>query len=194
MKFPILLVIAGPNGSGKSSVISENSQFKSIGDYVNADEIQRHLKCTALDAAVIAENTREYLFAEHKSFTFETVLSTERNIDLMERAKRADYRVICVYITTINPEINIYRVGERVKKGLHDVPPEKVKERYWRAMKLFPRLFDICDELYVFDNSIDRNEGEPSMILKWQFGNLATVPNAVWSEQMIEKLCKGVFA
>ncbi len=32
------------------------------------------------------------------------------------------------------------------------------------------------------------------MILKWQFGNLVTVPNAVWSEQMIEKLCKGVFA
>ncbi len=52
MKFPILLVIAGPNGSGKSSVISENSQFKPIGDYVNADEIQRHLKCTALEAAV----------------------------------------------------------------------------------------------------------------------------------------------
>lgn len=81
MKSPILMVMAGPNGSGKSTI---TSTYSPIGDYVNADEIQKHLGCTTLEAAKIAEATREYLLQEKKDFTFESVLSTPRNYELMK--------------------------------------------------------------------------------------------------------------
>lgn len=188
--FPILMVMAGPNGSGKSTISRE---YPIIGDYVNADEIQRHLKCSPLEAAQIAEATREFLLSEKKNFTFESVLSTERNFLLMERAKESGYKVICVYVLTAHPDINVSRVKSRVKKGGHDVPTEKIIKRYYRAMTLFPRLFAVCDECYVYDNSPERDQGEPSMIIKWQYGKLEVFPNSVWSISNLESLCEGTY-
>ena len=60
IKSPILMVMAGPNGSGKSTI---TAQYSPIGDYVNADEIERHIGCSTLEAAQISENTREYLLS-----------------------------------------------------------------------------------------------------------------------------------
>ncbi len=132
-------------------------------------------------------------FQKKADFTFETVLSTERNYLLMERAKKSGYIVICIYVLTINPEINVLRVKARTRNGGHDVPPEKVTKRYHRAMSLFPRLFDVCDEIYVYDNSLERDEGEPSMILKWQYGKLELMPNSVWTINNLEALCEGMY-
>lgn len=188
MEPPILMLIAGPNGSGKSTVTSE---LNIIGDYVNADEIESYLGCTSFEAAQIAEATREYMLSMKKSFTFESVLSTPRNYNLMERAKKMGYKVIVIYILTKDVEINIFRVESRVKKGGHDVPSEKVRERYYRAMKLFPNLFNVCDECYVYDNSLDRTQGKPEMIIKWQYGNLELIPNSIWSLEMLFKLYSG---
>lgn len=60
MKASILTVYGGPNGSGKSTI---TEQHKPTGPYVNADMIQKYLGCTALEAAVNAEKTRELLLA-----------------------------------------------------------------------------------------------------------------------------------
>ena len=45
---PILLVMAGPNGSGKSTI---SARFTPIGDYVNADVIEKELGISTRDAA-----------------------------------------------------------------------------------------------------------------------------------------------
>ena len=79
---PYLWVLAGPNGSGKSTVtrrIVDNAP----GVYINADQIEARLGCTAMDAALIAEETREYYLSLNEVFPFETVLSTDRDLDLM---------------------------------------------------------------------------------------------------------------
>jgi len=44
-----------------------------------------------LDAAQIAEKMREDALEKGIDFTFETVLSTERNLDLLRRAKEKGY-------------------------------------------------------------------------------------------------------
>lgn len=187
---PILMVMGGPNGSGKSTITAE---YPVIGEYVNADDIKRHLKCSSLEAAQIATATREYFLSQKTDFTFESVLSTERNYLLMEKAKESGYTIICIYVLTINPEINVSRVKARAKSGGHDVPTKKVIERYHRAMSLFPKLFSICDELYVYDNSLERTEGEPSMIVKWQYNNLTVIPNSVWTKNDLKALCAGTY-
>lgn len=74
---PEITVFADLNGSGKSTI---TDLLKPHYDYVNADEIKKHLKCSDLEAAQIAEQQRETLLAANRDFSFETVLSTERNL------------------------------------------------------------------------------------------------------------------
>ena len=185
---PRLLVFAGPNGSGKSTV---TERVKTVGKYVNADSIKEQLDCSDIEAAKIAEATREYLLKSREDFTFETVLSTPRNIDLMARAKDAGYRVVCVYILTKDPEINISRIRNRVKHDGHGVPEEKVRERFIRALRLFPELFTVCDELYVFDNSIDTPACSGALLVEWKNGGISVFPNEVWDAAMITSLIGG---
>ena len=111
---PRLLVFAGPNGSGKSTV---TQRFGIVGKYVNADEIKKALDCTDMDAAVIAERTRETLLNSKSDFSFETVLSTERNLKLIAKAKQNGYYVTCIYVLTSHPDINLKRVESRVRNG-----------------------------------------------------------------------------
>ena len=55
-KKPEVVVFAGPNGSGKSTF---TELLRPNVDYINADEIQKNLKCDNLTAAKIAEKQRE---------------------------------------------------------------------------------------------------------------------------------------
>lgn len=185
-----LMVFAGPNGSGKSTI---TKRIEIIGDYVNADLIAKYLHCSDQEAADKADMTREKLLSLHHDFTFETVLSKQNKIDLMLRAKQQGYRETCIYVLTCDPEINVRRVEQRAADGGHYVPPEKVKARYYRAMHLLPQLLLICDELYIFDNSPERGEGEASLIVSLRNGELKTYPSAIWSQEMIESLLKGVY-
>lgn len=189
---PRMMVFAGPNGSGKSTLLSE---FPPIGMYVNADEIKKQLHCDDEKAAKIAEETRERLFAQRNDFTFETVLSTDRNYNLMKRAKEAGYYVVCIYILTCNPEINVRRVDQRVKKGGHDVLVEKIVSRYCRALRIFPLIFGVCDEVYVFDNSLESTAegGGPQRIVQQNATGFHVLPNAVWTVEMLQELLQGNF-
>ena len=185
-----LLVFAGPNGSGKSTV---TSGFDVIGEYVNADLIKAELNCSDVEAAQIAEKTRRYFLERGTDFTFETVLSTPRNLDLMSEAKAKGYRVICIYILTVDPQINIDRVALRVKNHGHDVPKDKIVSRYHRALRLFPKLFKVCDELYVFDNSVDSEQAEKSLVLSFVNEKLTTFSHPLWSKERLIHLIQGTY-
>lgn len=187
----ILTVYGGPNGSGKSTI---TAQHKPTGHYVNADMIQKHLNCSPLEAANIAESTRELLLAQGESFTMESVLSTDRNFDFMQRARNQGYFVHSIYVLTKDPKINIERVAARVSKGGHDVPPEKVESRYRRALSKIPKLFKVCNKCDIFDNSPNRGEGEPSCIASWKNGILELFPNEIWSQDELLALVDGRYA
>lgn len=80
-KKPEVIVFAGPNGSGKSTF---TELLKPPIDYINADEIKKNLRCSDLEAAQLAERRRENNIEQMREFCFETVLSTERNLKLLE--------------------------------------------------------------------------------------------------------------
>lgn len=120
---PEIVVFAGPNGSGKSTI---TSLLRPVDvPYVNADDIQRILGCGNMEAAKMAERQREGYLEQKKSFCFETVLSTQRNLNLLKRAKEQGFFIRCYYVLTVDPAINLARVQARVMSGGHDVPPEK---------------------------------------------------------------------
>ncbi len=83
-KKPEIIVFAGPNGSWKSTI---TKLAKIIEPYINADDIKKANLCSDLEAAQKATELREKFVNEKKSFTFETVLSTTRNLDLLKNAK-----------------------------------------------------------------------------------------------------------
>lgn len=157
---PEIIVFAGPNGSGKST-FTELLRPVDI-DYINADEIKKYLKCSDMDAAKLAENQREEHISEMQQFCFETVMSTDRNLKLLQRAKDKGYFIRCYYILTIDPMINVQRVKSRVKSGGHDVPEEKIISRYDRALDLVKEVVAVSDICHIYDNS----EEKPFRIFK----------------------------
>lgn len=152
-KKPEIVVFAGPNGSGKSTFTAYLRPRDMT--YINADDIQRILGCSNLEAAQIAEKQRETCLEEGKSFCFETVLSTERNLNLLRRAKERGFFIRCYFILTANPHINVLRVSDRVSAGGHDVPMDKIISRYNKALGLVPALIPVCDVCHIYDNSLD---------------------------------------
>ncbi len=64
-------------------------------DYINTDEIKKNLKCSDLQAAQLAEKQREEHIEKMNEFCFETVLSTGRNLRLLEsKRKRVLYSLL----------------------------------------------------------------------------------------------------
>ena len=49
--------------------------------------------------------------------------------------------------------INVWRVKSRVESGGHDVPEDKIINRYDRALELVKDLVQICDVCHIYDNS-----------------------------------------
>ena len=152
-KKPEIVVFAGPNGSGKSTF---TSLLKPAMDYINADEIKKTLKCSDYEAAELAEKQRELHLKNMEEFCFETVMSTERNLNLLQRAKEKGYFIRCYYILTTDPMINVFRVRVRVETGGHNVPEEKIISRYDRALTLVKDVVAVCDICHIYDNSEDR--------------------------------------
>ena len=103
-----IFVFAGPNGSGKSTIIKrlmDNQQCPS--KFICPDDLVPEGKKEDLDeymkAMKQAEAVRIYDVEAGKSFTFETVLSTEEKIDFLKDAKKRGFTITTIYITTENP-------------------------------------------------------------------------------------------
>ena len=178
---PRLLVFAGPNGSGKSTV---TKGLPIVGIYVNADDIKRISGCTDLEAAQEAEKIRSILLEEKQDFTFETVLSTDRNLELLRRAKKAGYEIQAVFVLTYSSDINVRRVQERVRNGGHDVPEEKIRSRYIRSIKNLAKLVRIADRTRVIDNS----GTEPFLICEVAGTSVRIWETEVWPKKAILSL------
>ncbi len=179
-KKPEIIVFAGPNGSGKTTV---TKLAKVIEPYINADEIKRTNYCTDLEAAQLAEKMREDCVLKKQSFTFETVLSTDRNLKLLKKAKAEGFFIKCIYVLTSNPDINVARVESRTATGGHSVPEEKIRSRYGKALNLIPELISVCDVVHIYDNSV-----LPFRIFKKRKTEYFYWENEDWNKSKIQEL------
>lgn len=180
VRLPEIIVFAGPNGSGKSTI---TKMSKIAGEYINADDIKRATLCTDLEAAVKAEELRERMVENKDDFTFETVLSTDRNLLLLQKAKERGFFIRGIYVLTSNADINVARVQAREALGGHGVPEEKIRSRYNRALALIPQLVEVCDVLHIYDNT-----KEPFRIFKKRKDVYFCWSNQYWSDNDIERL------
>lgn len=179
-KKPEIVVFAGPNGSGKSTI---TQSAITRGVYINADVIKASTHCDDLTAAKQAEALREDAMARKQDFTFETVLSTGRNLDLLRRAKEQGYFLRGYFVFTRNPYINVTRVHSRAENGGHDVPVDKIMTRYQKTMANLPELIELCDICHVYDNT-----QSPLRIFKKRKDEVFSFTSKFWTEEKIENL------
>lgn len=113
----------------------------------------RRLDFNSYHASVIADFIRQKLLENRVSFTFETVMSSGDKVAFMRRAQELGYRTYLYFVATDNPNININRVANRVDDGGHNVPADKIVQRYHRSLKLLPEAVAASNRAYIFDNS-----------------------------------------
>lgn len=180
----IVLVFAGPNGSGKSTV---TKGFDIVGEYINADEIKKEKNCSDLEAAQFATALREDAVYNMRSFTFETVLSSSRNVELLKKAKNFGYQIEIVYVLTADPQINVSRVAQRVKNGGHDVPTDKIISRYYKSLNNISKIIQIADVMWVVDNSTEKAE----LIIYSKENRISINATSLWKIERIKELISG---
>lgn len=73
------------------------------------------------------------------------------NADDIERG--LDYRNYLYFVATESPDINVLRVANRVAKGGHPVPEDKIRERYFRSLDLLADAIPHTYRCFIFDNT-----------------------------------------
>lgn len=104
-------------------------------------------------AAILTDWLRRMYIQNGQSFTFETVMSSVDKIDVIKEARLMGFRIYFYYVATDDPAINLIRVRSRVAAGGHNVPPNKIEERYYRSLTLLRDAIRLSDRAYIFDNS-----------------------------------------
>lgn len=179
-KKPEIVVFAGPNGSGKSTITGEE-WIK--GPYVNADDIQKEQEITNIEAANIADEMRYSFIASGKTFSFETVLSTDRKLNMLREAKEKGYFIRGYFIMTCDPDLNVQRVHARVASGGHSVDDDTVRRRYRKSLANIPEFVSLCDVCHVYDNT-----EKPFRLIRKHLMDISFYSNNFWSEQDVQAL------
>jgi predicted ABC-type ATPase len=109
--------------------------------------------CDGYVAACVADFLREELLNCGESFSFETVMSHPNKVEFFARARTQGYRTYLYFISTESPVVNVSRIETRVATGGHDVPHDKILERYERTMRLARDAIAHAYRAFIFDNS-----------------------------------------
>jgi predicted ABC-type ATPase len=162
---PVLIFLAGPNGAGKTTFF--RAYLEPLGfPFVNADVVARALHAAAptqaspeIDRAAFAaaEKWRHELLDGRVSFCTETVFSDPKGAKLafLKEARASGYSVFLVFIGISDSQLSMARVIQRVDAGGHDVPDEKLVERFPRTLANLRAAIPLVDEAFLFDNSSD---------------------------------------
>ena len=157
MSSPVLLLLAGPNGAGKSTLVERVLAPRTGLPFINADVIA-HERWPgeelehAYEASRAATVLRERLLSKQRSFITETVFSHPSKVGLVHKAIGAGY-LVDVHVVMVPADVSVGRVAHRVRRGGHDVPENKIRERWERLWPLLVDVRTVADRTTFYDNS-----------------------------------------
>ena len=160
---PIFWIVAGPNGSGKSSLYNR-TDIEGWGGSVwiiNPDlltaTIVEHESISLNEANLAAVNRIEQWLESsiqtYQTIGVETVLSSGKYRRLVDFAHERGFEVRMLFVMLQSLELQLARIKERVARGGHDVPADKVAARRARSFEQFCWFAMHADLTFVFDNS-----------------------------------------
>jgi predicted ABC-type ATPase len=195
-------VLAGTNGAGKSSILGAEISERNL-DFLNPDEAARRILIADPSLSPQEANSRawyqnvellERAITENSAYAFETTLGGNTIPALLEKAATAGLDVNIAYVGLSSPELHIARVKARVARGGHDIPEEKIRERYAQSVLNLIRLMPSLAELLVYDNSEEADpytgkEPRPLLVLDFRRGKImrACEPTCVpeWAKPIV---------
>ena len=200
---PEILVLAGVNGAGKSSIAGSALRSKDA-DYFDPDEVTRRLReaepgLSLKDANVLAwhigRRLLERAIEERVRFALETTLGGRTITGLLLKAANVGLPVRIFYIGLESADLHVRRVRARARRGGHDIPEERIRQRYTSSRANLIRLIPHVAELRVLDNTkeadpIAGDRPEPKPILHLRGGRLrylcplADVPT--WAKPIVQ--------
>jgi predicted ABC-type ATPase len=177
---PVAFVVAGHNGAGKSTLWYELLASKLQMPLVNADRLTmsilpdvnplpdwaRDLRDNDARWQTLSQEGvqlfRRLIMDQKIPFAYETVFSYWKpkaggghasKVDDIIQMQKAGYFVILLFVGLANVDLSILRVLSRKSKGGHDVPIDKLLERYPRTQAAIKHATGIADMTLMFDNS-----------------------------------------
>lgn len=186
-----LWLLTGGNGAGKSTFHELFLRPRGL-PFINADLIARELYPAApeqhsYDAARVAEVLRHDLLASGSSFCFETVFSHPSKIDFVARAKAQGYHIVLVFVHLAHPTLNLARVHQRVARGGHAVPEDKVLNRIPRTLHNIQEVLPLCNEVRLLDNSSADHPYQPVLTMREGVLLDARDPLPEWARRVFEE-------
>jgi predicted ABC-type ATPase len=191
MPTPTLWIVAGPNGAGKTTCTQRRPITNLLPGvrFLNPDDRSREKlvrqsfvgfadapsevrQAAFLESAdeVFAELTRAICTGE--SVGIETVLSTDKYRPSVESVRRAGGFVGLIYVALSSPGLARERVADRVRRGGHDVPADKIEARWGRSLDNRPWFAKHATAFWVFDNTDSDPNLPPLLAARGRFGTV----------------------
>ena len=170
------MVIAGHNGAGKSTCYRKYLRElleQTLEEHIDPDAIEREIRAdwlgpqlTDKDFSQMASQEaglrRNTYLDNEVSFSMETVLSDPvgDKLRFIEDAIRRGYFVVLLGVGLDSPQKSAERVAARVARGGHNVPPEKIEQRYPRVVDNLRVAVRIASLAVIVDNSEDSSDDD----------------------------------
>ena len=104
-----------------------------------------------------------------RDFAFETTLAGRAYLRLIQRLRKAGWRVELIYLALPDSEMARQRVAERVAHGGHDIPRQDIERRFYRGLaNLFGHYMTAGDRVKCLLNE----EQQPELVFVCQGGEL----------------------
>lgn len=160
MNRPELFIFAGINGAGKSTFTRDMS----IDDHlviINPDVITTELlgrsqnlpEGTNVKAGRIALERRQEYIQSHKSFGFESTLSSQQDFKTINNAIENGFNITLIYVGLNSVDLAKERVSNRVQHGGHDIPKEAIERRYQKSLDNLMKILPMVHNAKIYDNS-----------------------------------------
>lgn len=167
-----LWIVAGPNGAGKTTCVQAEPIRSILPNirFLNPDDVTKRLlvnrgytgfadapadiqlQCFGQAATQVEEQLGEAIECG-ESIGVETVLSTDKYRKVVEAARRLGGMFNLIYVTVSSPTISVQRVAKRVSRGGHDVPADKIADRFHRSHANLAWFAASAHHFWVIDNS-----------------------------------------
>jgi predicted ABC-type ATPase len=170
-RVPCIYVLAGTDGAGKSSLMGAMLLQQGV-EYFDPDRVARRILSANPGISQVEANSAawhegkrllERAITEKLDFAFETTLGGKTIANLLDQALSEGIEVRIWYVGLDGVERHIARVRSRVAQGGHDIPEERIRERYVQSRLNLIRLIPRLTELLLYDNS---EEADPRLILR----------------------------
>lgn len=177
---PALVVLAGVNGAGKSSIGGHLLTQANLS-WFNPDTFARELvqqhghEPQQANIAAWNEGVRrlDHALLTGADHAFETTLGGHTIVKKLIAAA-ATHDVMVWFCGLRDAPLHIERVRQRVARGGHDIPEERIRERCKTSVLNLLRLMPHLTQMRVYDNSVQVATGralpEPQLVLHIKHG------------------------